>query len=159
MKRRPDLKLIVTFALLTFFLTAGVIFAWEKVLRPPFFSWVETRYPGEANAQTRWNIQQRVEHFFISITVDVVVVTLLLGMLRGQQRRLAQSEGRYRALFEHASDGIGVLKAGDHRLIEANPKFCEVLGCKSHEIIGRRLDEISSHARTLHSRASSLETA
>lgn len=141
MKRRSDLKLITTFALLTFFLTAGVILAWEKVLRPPFFSWVEARYPGNANAEARWNIQQRVEHFFISITVDLVVVTLLVGMLRGQQRRLAQSEGRYRALFEHASDGIGVLKAGSHKLIEANSKFCEVLGCKSHQIIGCRLDE------------------
>lgn len=141
MKRRSDLTLVATFALLTFFLTAGVIMAWEKVLLPPFYSWVEARYPGEANAQTRWNIQQRVEHFFISITVDVVVVTLLLGMLRGERHRLAQSEGRYRALFEHASDGIGVIKAGSHQLIEANSKFCKVLGCKPQGIIGRKLEE------------------
>ena len=142
MTRRSDLRLIATFALLTFFLTAGVILAWEKVLLPPFYSWVDARYPGEVNAQTRWNVQQRVEHFFISITVDVVVVTLLLRMVRGQQRRLAQSEGRYRALFEHARDGIGVINAGSHRLIEANSKFCEVLGCKPQEVVGRRLEEI-----------------
>ena len=141
MRKRPDLRLIATFALLTFFLTAGVIFAWEKVLLPPFYSWVDARYPGAENAQRRWNIQQRVEHFFISITVDVVVVTLLLGMLRGERHRLAVSEGRYRALFEHARDGIGVVRAGSHRLIEANPKFCEVLGCEPPEVIGHRLDE------------------
>ena len=139
--KEPDLRLIATFALLTFFLTAGVILAWENLLLPPFYSWVDARYPGEINAQLRWNIQQRVEHFFISITVDVVVVTLLVGMLRAQQRRLAQSEGRYRALFEHARDGIGVIKAGSHRLIEANSKFCEVLGCKPQEIIGQQLEE------------------
>ncbi|HEX7176501.1 MAG TPA: ATP-binding protein [Pyrinomonadaceae bacterium] len=141
MTRRSDLRLIVTFALLTFLLTAGVILAWENLLLPPFYSWVDARYPGEANVQTRWNIQQRVEHFFISITVDVVVVTLLVGMLRAQQRRLAQSEGRYRSLFEHARDGIGVVHAGSRRLIEANSKFCEVLGCKPPEVIGRKLDE------------------
>lgn len=141
MKRRPDLQLITTFAFLTFFLTAGVIFAWEKVLLPPFYAWVDARYPGESNAGVRWNIQQRVEHFFISITVDGIVVTLLFGMLRGQQRRLVESEGRYLALFKHARDGIGVIKAGNHRLVEANSKFCEVLGCKPSEIIGQRLDE------------------
>ncbi|HYO63967.1 MAG TPA: ATP-binding protein [Pyrinomonadaceae bacterium] len=140
MKRRPDLQLITTFALLTFFLTAGVIFAWEKLLRPPFFAWVDSRYPGDANVELRWNVKQRVEHFFISITVDGVVVTLLVGMLRRQQRRLAGSEGRYRALFEHARDGIGVIEAGSHRLIEANSKFCGVLGCKPSEIIGQRLE-------------------
>lgn len=91
MRRSSDLTFITTFALLTFLLTAVVLFAWEKVLLPPFYSWVDTRYPGEASAHTRWNIQQRVEYFFISITVDVVVVTLLVGMSQGQQRKLAQS--------------------------------------------------------------------
>ena len=141
MRKRPDLKLIAVFALLTFILTAGVIVVWENLLLPPFYSWVDARYPGEANAQWRWNVQQRVEHFFISVAVDVVVVTLLLGMLRGQQHRLAESEGRYRAVFEHAGDGISVIKAASHQLIEANPKFCELLGCKPHEIIGQKIDD------------------
>src|SRR5687768_2017269 len=109
-------------------MTLGVIYFWELVLRPPFFSWVDARYPGEANVQRRWDIKQRVEHFAISFMVDALVVTLLLRLVHRQQRQLRQSEERYRALFEQARDGIGVVRLADHRLVEANNRVCEILG-------------------------------
>jgi PAS domain S-box-containing protein len=136
MKQTSDLKLIVFFTALTFLLTVVVVFAWEKVLLPPFYSWVEANYPGKANAETRWKIQQRFEHFFISVAVDMVVVTLLLRVLRRQHRRVIESEERYRALFEHAGDGIAVVRASDCRLVEANGKFCETAGCRPEEVAG-----------------------
>jgi PAS domain S-box-containing protein len=142
MKKSSDLKLIIFFTALTFLLTFGVILAWEKVLLPPFFSWVDKRYPGEANRELRGKIQQRIEHFFISIAVDVVVVTLLLRVVRRQQRKVSESEERYRALFEHANDGIGVARADDYRLLEANGKFCEITGCEPNEIARHNLREI-----------------
>jgi signal transduction histidine kinase len=58
------------------------------VLRPPYFSWVERNYPGPENAEYRNKIEQRVEHFFISMTVDVIVVSILLGIVNRKQRRL-----------------------------------------------------------------------
>lgn len=70
-------------------LTGTVIITWEKVLRPPFYHWVESHYPGPANAVTRDRIEQRTEHFFISMTVDLVVVTILLAIVDRNQRRLA----------------------------------------------------------------------
>ena len=124
MKKFSNLKLILFFTVFTVALTAIVILTWEKVLLPPFYSWVAERYPGEENKTRRWRIEQRTEHFFISITVDVIVVTILLRIVRRQQKKLVQSEERYRALFEHASDGIGVVAATDHRLVEVNTKFC-----------------------------------
>jgi PAS domain S-box-containing protein len=142
MKRSSNLALILFFTLLTVVMTAVVVVTWESVLRDPFFAWVERRYPGEANRQTRRNIQQRVEHFAISITVDVVVVTLLLRLINHKQRALAESEERYRALFEHANDGIGVVTAADHRLTEANSKFCEILNLNTPEVIGRDVREV-----------------
>jgi PAS domain S-box-containing protein len=142
MKKSSDFKLILFFTALTFLLTFGVIFAWEKVLLPPFFSWVDMRYPGEANRELRVKIQQRVEHFFISIAVDIVVVTLLLRVVRRQQRKVSESEERYRTLFEHANDGIGVARAADYRLLEANGKFCEITGSEPDNIAGRDLREI-----------------
>ena len=128
MKRSTNLTLILSFTLLTFALTAVVMLTWESVLRDPFFAWVERSYPGEELSGTRRDIQQRVEHFVISVAVDLVVVTILLRLISHQQRALVESGERYRALFEHASDGIGVASAADFRLTEVNNRFCEILG-------------------------------
>jgi PAS domain S-box-containing protein len=142
MLRRFDLRIVLFFVVLTVIMTIGVIIFWEEVLRPPFFSWVEARYPGVAYAQFRWNIQQRVEHFFISVTVDALVVTLLLRLVHRQQRQLRESEERYRALFEQAKDGIGLIRLTDHRLIEANDKFCAILGLRQQDCSGRDIREL-----------------
>ena len=123
-------------------MTIGVIVFWEEVLRPPFFSWVEARYPGAANVQLRWNIQQRVEHFFISVMVDALVVTLLLRVVHRQQRKLRESEERYRALFEQARDGIGLVRLADYRLIEANDKVCQILDLRQQDCVGRDIREL-----------------
>jgi PAS domain S-box-containing protein len=140
--RRFDLKIIVFFVVLTLLLTIGVIAFWEKTLRPPFFAWVDARYPGDANVERRWNIKQRVEHVFISIMVDSLVVTLLLRLVHQQQRQLRMSEERYRALFEQARDGIGVVRLSDHHLIEANSKACEILGLQQQDCIDRDIREL-----------------
>ena len=86
--RRSNLGLIILFTSLTIILTATVIITWERVLRPPYYSWVERNYPGPENADYRNKIEQRVEHFFISMTVDVIVVSILLGIVNRKQRRL-----------------------------------------------------------------------
>lgn len=135
--KRFDFKVIAFFVALTVLLTIGVIALWEVTLRPPFFAWVDARYPGEANVQRRWDIKQRVEHVFISIMVDALVVTLLLRLVHRQQRKLRASEERYRALFEQARDGIGLVRLSDHRLVEANNKVCEILGLRQQECVNR----------------------
>ena len=87
-RRAFNYRLIVMFTVLTIVLTATVIVAWEKLLRPPYFSWVERKYPGAENADYRYKLEQRVEHFFISMTVDVIVVSILLAIVDQKQRRL-----------------------------------------------------------------------
>ncbi len=144
MKRSTNLTLILSFTLLTFAMTAAVMVAWESLIRDPFFAWVERHYPGEEHRGTRRDIQQRVEHFAISIAVDLVVVTLLLRLINHQQRAIVESDERYRALFEHAGDGIGVVTADDHRLVEANNKFCDILGCQPKGLVGRNIREVVS---------------
>ena len=150
MFRRFDLKVVVFFVLLTVIMTIGVIVLWEEVLRPPFYAWVEARYPGVAYAQFRWNIQQRVEHFFISVTVDALVVTLLLRLVHRQQRQLRESEELYRALFEQARDGIGLVRLTDYRLVEANDKFCAILGLPQQDCQGQDVRELlrTSNSKT-----------
>jgi len=133
MNRRFDIKVIV----LTVLLTIGVIASWEVTLRPLFFAWVDTAYPGDANNELRWNIKQRVEHLLISLTVDALVVTMLLRLVHRQQRQLRESEERYRALFEQARDGIGLVRLSDYHLIEANNRACEILGLQQQDCVNR----------------------
>lgn len=140
--KRFDFKVIAFFVVFTVTLTIGVIAFWEVALRPPFFAWVDARYPGQANEQRRWNIKQRTEHVVISILVDALVVTLLLRIVHRQQHRLRASEERYRALFEQARDGIGVVRLSDYHLIEANNKVCEILGLRQQDCIQRDVREL-----------------
>lgn len=140
--KRFDFKVIAFFVLLTVVLTFGVIAFWEVVLRPPFFAWVDARYPGEENVQQRWDVKQRVEHVAISLMVDAAVVTLLLRLVHRQQRQLRASEERYRALFEQARDGIGLVRTSDNSLVEANDRVAEILGLRQQELTGQSISEL-----------------
>jgi PAS domain S-box-containing protein len=155
MNRKFDLrefKLVVFFCALTLFLTIGVIGFWEVALRPSFFGWVDKHYPGDANVQRRWDIKQRVEHFTISFMVDALVVTLLLRLVNRKQRQLLASEERYRALFEQARDGIGVVRMSDHHLVEANNKVCEILDVPQQDCINQNILELF-HTTTPHAQS------
>lgn len=90
-KKGSNLRLIFVFAALTIVLTTVIIFAWEQVLRPPYYAWVARTFPGPENTNVRWKFEQRGEHFFISMTVDLIVVSILLVLVDRQQRRLAET--------------------------------------------------------------------
>jgi signal transduction histidine kinase len=90
-KKGFNIRLIFAFTALTLVLTAIVIVTWEQVLRPYYYGWVERNYPGAENADNRWKLEQRGEHFFISMTVDVIVVSILLAMVDRNQRRLVEA--------------------------------------------------------------------
>ena len=150
--RRFDIKVIV----LTVLLTIGVIAFWEATLRPLFFKWVDVTYPGDVNTDLRWNIKQRVEHFLISFAVDALVVTMLLRLVHRQQRQLRESEERYRALFEQARDGIGVVRLSDYHLVEANTRACEILGLKQQDCVNRDIRQLVRGTATTPSGQSEL---
>ena len=90
-KRGFNTRLIILFTALTLILTATVIVAWERLLRPPYYNWVARNYPGVENAENRYKLEQRGEHFFISMTVDVIVVSMLLALVDRKQRRLVEA--------------------------------------------------------------------
>ena len=140
MKKLSNTKLIFSFTALTVVLTWAVILTYGQFLRQPFYSWVETFWPNNRLLQDR--IEQFIEHFFISTMVDVVVVTLLLRLVNRQQRKLHDSETRYRALFEHASDGIGVVTTGDHVLVDVNKKFAELFSYNPQPLIGSHVCDL-----------------
>ena len=132
-----------------------VIFAWERTLREPYFAWVVHRFP--YNPAKQWNWQQRGEHFVISTTVDVVVVTLLLRLVGRQQARLMRTEERYRAVFEHASDGIGLVRACDGTLTDTNKTFAALLDRQNADLVGRNILELMREAEEMDGNTNRLE--
>jgi two-component system sensor histidine kinase HydH len=68
---------------------------------------------------------------------------LLLRLVGRQQRELAASEERYRAIFEHANDGIVIVAASSRAIMEVNNKFCELFGCRPQDLIGKNLGELT----------------
>lgn len=54
---------------------------------------------------------------------------------RDSARQLAASEARYRAIFEHAAEGIMVTDA-DGRIVQVNPAFCTITGYEAGEVVG-----------------------
>ncbi len=142
MKKFGGARLILFFVILTFVLTLVVIYTWEGLLMKPLYSYVESLYPGPENSDYRWRVAQRIEHFFISSTVDAIVVTALLLLVRRQQRELRESEERYRAVFEQAGDGIGVVRATNHLVVEVNKKFGDILGYQPNDLQGKHICEL-----------------
>ena len=61
---------------------------------------------------------------------------------RKEQRRAHESEVRYRKIFEASSAAICIFDAKGKKLIDANPRFVEMLGLGSAaQIMGKSLDD------------------
>ena len=70
----------------------------------------------------------------------------------GIDSTLADSELRFRRLFETARDGILILDAETGRITEANPFLQDLLGYSHEELLGRTLWEIGPFRDALASR-------
>ena len=62
--------------------------------------------------------------------------------LQQSQSALQESEQRFRAIFDHAADGIGLLDA-DGRYLQVNRKLCGILGYAEDELVGKTFQEIT----------------
>ncbi len=70
---------------------------------------------------------------------------------------LADSENRYRRLFEAAKDGILILDFTNQRITDANPFICDLLGYSLDQLIGKELWEIGLFANKSESEAAGKE--
>jgi diguanylate cyclase (GGDEF)-like protein/PAS domain S-box-containing protein len=69
------------------------------------------------------------------------IALLDLTDYRHTQMALANSETRYRRLFETARNGILILETDTARITDVNPFLCQLLACRPEEILGRQLWE------------------
>src|ERR1700722_14369461 len=63
-------------------------------------------------------------------------------LLQQTMRRLEESEGGFRILFEHGGVGLALLSA-DGSIVQANPALEEMLGYGPGQLVGLRLSDLS----------------
>ena len=90
--------------------------------------------------------------FVVSLLVGGVVGLFLLAVCcvlyfhrRLTLRRLAESEGRFRILFEHGGVGLALLSA-EGVVVQANPALEQMLGYEPGRLCGVRLSDLSHPA-------------
>lgn len=132
---QSPLRTVIFFVVLTMALTGVVIVAWEKIFLRPVYALVEKYYPGEELRAQRSVTQQRIEHFVISVTVDAVVVTILLAVVRRQQKELSDSEEHYRLLFDNNPEPMWIVRTSDQRLVSVNDAALALYGYDRREFL------------------------
>jgi DNA-binding NtrC family response regulator len=65
---------------------------------------------------------------------------------RRAEKELRESEERYRAVIEQATDGIYLLDADSRRLLQTNPSFQKMLGYTADELRGMQVYDFVAHA-------------
>ncbi|MDB5406562.1 MAG: hypothetical protein JWL84_1474 [Rhodospirillales bacterium] len=101
------------------------------------------------------NVHVRHDGHELNVESSITVLRGIDGLPTGQlavirdvterkqnEDRVLVSEIRYRRLFEAAHDGVLVLDAGTHRIIDANPFMTQMLGYPRDQLIGKELFEI-----------------
>lgn len=78
--------------------------------------------------------------------------TELEAYRRATENELAQSESKFRRLFETALDGILIIDAGSGEITDANPYLCGMLDYPEEELVGKRLWEIGPFQEAASSR-------
>jgi len=74
-------------------------------------------------------------------TTAVAVILRDITARREGDRKLRESEERFRAVFEHAPTGICVIGLDDRR-IQVNARYCSMLGFSEQELLGRNWQEL-----------------
>ncbi|UBV42462.1 EAL domain-containing protein [Deinococcus taeanensis] len=68
---------------------------------------------------------------------------------REAQQAQAESEARFRALFDRSADGLVLLDPHDPlvpwRIVDCNAAFCHMNGYERHELLGQSIDLLHSH--------------
>lgn len=111
-----------------------------SVLNTPI--WIDGRLLGmlcyEHCAEVReWTVE---EEYFVSAVADFVCLAIETREHKAAQLALQKSEAQFRAMFELASVGIGLIDIKG-RIINVNSALCQILGYKQEELCEQYLTD------------------
>jgi len=121
------------------------IFAWERI---PGASLVASVGLDERTAlaplQTHFRQARTVAVVFaLAIFVFGLLVLTLLVRLSRRQQVIAASEARFRAIYDQAGVGVGIVAAGDERWLSVNQKLCDIVGYTQPEMLALNFLDIT----------------
>jgi PAS domain S-box-containing protein len=88
-------------------------------------------------------LEQRVEQRTAELLKLNAQLQAEITERKAAEEALRQSEERFRALFEHAGDGLFVFDANGH-VVDANQRACETLGYTRDELLNLSIPDIRS---------------
>ncbi len=101
------------------------------------------------------------EKIFLRVTMDRIENDGLMGYSvvfsditenKIANKRIMESEERYRRLFETAQDGMLILNAETGKIKDANPYIQDLIGYSKEELVGKKLWEIGTFKNVVENR-------
>lgn len=97
-------------------------------------------------AGVAWGVEDPAVHPGAFLGTAAAVGTTLLGTTALRHHlaaRADEGERRFRALFEHTTDGVLLLEASTLRILEANPAYVAMTGFERRDLRTRTLHDLS----------------
>ncbi len=126
---------------------------------------IDTRGRKGESAPTKYEArivtkEGRVKHCDFRVTpIEYGDTPVILGTVRDvtdrkeADRKLEESEERYRRLFEAAQDGILILDGGTGEIVDVNPYLLDILSYSREELLGKRLWQIGTFKDIVENRS------
>ena len=99
----------------------------------------------EVSLPTEFALDSEEQSLFEEVAGDVAFALSRMELEVGNREtsaRLAESETRFKAVFDHARDGILVTELESRRFVLANRRMCEMLDLTEEEVLRIRVDDI-----------------
>jgi PAS domain S-box-containing protein len=109
------------------------------------------------NLYNDYNIFVHVEGVVSAINKNALITLTDITEHELVEKKLQNSETRYRRLFETAKDGILILDAYNGQIVDVNPFLIEILGYSYEEFLGKELWEIGIFKNIEDSKAAFIE--
>ena len=119
----------------------------EHGLEAGLASFVEVQQTGRTTVELPFRPKSGSERVWVVNAVKISERSILgftqdITVKREMEAKLADSEARYRNIFEKSTDGILLADAETRTFIEANDVICSLLGYERDELLGRSVMDI-----------------
>ena len=143
--KQPDGPLRGSYRVTSFTDGRDRIFAWERIPGTSLVASVglderTALAPLETHFRRAWTV---AVVFALAILAFGLFVLALLVRLSRRQQAIAASEARFRAIYEQAGVGVGIVAVGDGRFLSVNQRLCDIVGYAQPELLALNFLDIT----------------